>query len=207
MTVTTSISDESQATARARRLRLLTIAAIAAVAGLSLITTTQTWWTLHLASQSIAVAGTVAAPALAALSLCGLALAAALSIAGPVFRLILGLIQLVLAFTIILTTVLSLVRPDQPSESLVSTATGVAGSASIAALIKSVAFTPWGVIAIVFGAIAFILGLWLLATFRRWPVASRKYQAVRFETTDGPRDAVVDWDALSGGDDPTTDSR
>ncbi len=190
---------------RARRLRLYTILAVAAVAGLCLLTTTQTWWTLHLSTQSIAIAGTVAAPALAALSLCGLALAAALALAGPVFRVILGILQLVLALTILLTTIMSLANPDQPSESAVSTATGIAGAVSIAALIKSVTLAPWGFLAIVFGVLSVLVGLWVLVSSRFWPVATRKYQAVRFVSADGPRDAVVDWDSLSQGDDPTDD--
>jgi hypothetical protein len=188
---------------RARKLRLYTILAIGLVAVLTLLTTTQTWWTLHLATLSLAIAGTVAGPALAALALCAVVLAAALALAGPVFRLVLGLLQLLLAFTIVFTTLLSLTRPDQPSESAVQNATGVAGSESIDHLIKSVALTPWGFVAVALGIVAFLLGIWLLVTFRFWPAASRKYQAVRFQPVDGPRDAVVDWDAMSDGTDPT----
>jgi uncharacterized membrane protein (TIGR02234 family) len=191
---------------RARRLRLYTITAIGVVAGLTLITTTQNWWTIRLVTQSIPIAGTVAAPALTALTLCALVLAAALALAGPVFRLILGVLQLLVSFTIVFSSIVSLSDPDQPSESAVQTATGIAGSSSIDALIKSVTLTPWGFIAIVLGAIAFLVGVWLLLTFRLWPVASRKYQAVRFEAADGPRDAVIDWDALSDGTDPTAES-
>jgi uncharacterized membrane protein (TIGR02234 family) len=191
---------------RARRLRLYTIALIAVVAGLTLLTTTQTWWTLRLATRSLPIAGTVAGPALTALALCGLVLAAALALAGPVFRLLLGLLQLLLAFTIVFTTILSLARPDQPSESTVQTATGIAGSASIDALIKSVALTPWGFVAVGLGCVAFLLGVWLLVSFRFWPAPSRRYQAVRFQPAAGPRDAVVDWDALSDGTDPTAES-
>jgi len=191
---------------RARKLRLYTILVIGLVAVLTLLTTTQTWWTLHLATRSIAIAGTVAGPALAALALCALVLAAALALAGPVFRLVLGLLQLLLAVTIVLTTILSLARPDQPSESAVQTATGIAGATSIDHLIRSVTLTPWGFIAVALGFIAFLLGIWLLVTFRLWPAPSRKYQAVRFQPSDGPRDAVVDWDALSDGTDPTADS-
>jgi hypothetical protein len=192
---------------RARRLRLWTILAIGLVAALTLITTTQNWWTLKLPGDSLAIAGTVAAPALAALSLCGIVLAAALALAGPVFRLILGVLQLLLAFTIVLTSILSLAKPDQPSESAVSTATGIAGSASIAKLIESVQLAPWGFIAVGLGVVAFLIGLWLLVSFRFWPVASRKYQAVRFAPAGGPRDAVVDWDSLTDGSDPTEDSK
>jgi hypothetical protein len=187
----------------AQQLRLRTILAIGAVALLTLLTTTQTWWTLNLSGHPLAVQGTVAAPALSALSLTDLALAAALAISGPVFRLILGLLQLLIGFTVVLSSIVSLAGPDQPSESLVSKSTGVAGKDAIAALITSVTETPWGFVAIGFGVLAFLVGLWLLGTFRRWPSASRKYQTVRFESTDGPRDSVVDWDSLSDGDDPT----
>ena len=200
----TTESDEPQPTiARARRLRLITIAAIALIAGLTLITTTQTWWTLHLANQSIAIAGSVAGQALTALSLCGLALAAALSIAGPVFRFILGLLQLLLGFTVVFTTAIALASPAGPSESAISKATAIDGAAATAALIKSVTETPWGFVAIALGILTFLAGVWLLLTFRAWPVASRKYQAVRLTAAGGPRDAVVDWDAQTSGADPT----
>ena len=183
----------------------MTITLIGVIAGLTLITTTQTWWTVHLATQSIAIAGSVAGQALTALSLCGLALAAALSIAGPVFRLILGLLQLLLGFSIVFTTSIALAGPAQPSEAAVSKATAVEGADATAALIRSVTETPWGFVAIVLGVVAFLAGVWLLLTFRAWPVASRKYQAVRLVPADGPRDAVVDWDAQTSGADPTDD--
>jgi hypothetical protein len=206
MAETKQAAVDSAAESRARKLRLYTIVAIGLVAVLTLLTTTQTWWTLHLATRSLPIAGTVAGPALAALALCALVLAAALALAGPVFRLVLGVLQLLLSMTIVLTTILSLARPDQPSESAVQTATGIAGSTSIDHLIKSVTLTPWGFVAAALGVVAFLLGLWLLATFRFWPAPSRKYQAVRFQPAGGPRDSVVDWDSLSDGTDPTADS-
>ena len=82
------------------------------------------------------------------------ALVTALALAGPVFRLILGLLQLLLALTIVLTTILSLTHPDQPSESAVQNATGIAGSESIDSLIKSVTLTPWGFVAVALGIVA-----------------------------------------------------
>ena len=203
MTSTADGIETQPILARSRRLRLLTIAAIGVIAGLTLITTTQTWWTLHLVNQSIPIAGSVAGQALTALSLCGLALAAALSISGPIFRLILGLLQLLLGFSIVFTTAIALSDPAGPSESAVEKATAVEGTAATAALITSVTETPWGFVAIGLGVLAFLVGVWLLLTFRAWPTASRKYQAVRFAPADGPRDAVVDWDAQTSGADPT----
>ncbi|MDQ1529342.1 MAG: hypothetical protein QOH77_1132 [Actinomycetota bacterium] len=193
------------ADSRQRRLRVLTIFGIAAIAGLTMLTTTQNWWTLHLEGHTVPVPGSSAAPALTSLALCGLALAAALAIAGPVIRLILGIIQLFIAFTIVLSSIQSLSDPEQPSASLMTTATGISGEASLRKLIESVAYTPWGWIAIFVGVLTFLAGIWLLATFRFWPVASRKYQSVRFAPAGGPRDAVIDWDALSDGADPTDD--
>lgn len=193
-----------------KRLRLLTIFGLAVLAAIELGTTTQPWWTVQLQDQNLAVAGTVAAPALSALSLTALALAAALAIAGPVFRLILGILQLFLAFSVVLTSALSVANPVAGSESLISHSTGIAGSRSIRALIMSIDFAPWGWVAIVTGVVAFLAGVYLLATFRRWPAASRKYQAARFDpaekSSDGKRDAVIDWDALSDGTDPTRDA-
>jgi uncharacterized membrane protein (TIGR02234 family) len=191
---------------RSRRMRLYTIVGIGLIAALVFLTTTQNWWTLHLGTTTIPVPGTTAAPALSALALTDLALAAALAIAGPVFRLILGLLQLLLAFTVVFSTAVSLANPDQQSEALVSKATGVAGDAPIRGLIHSVTFTAWGGIAIAIGVLAFLAGIWLLLTFRAWPTASRKYQAVKFAQPNGPRDAVFDWDAMSEGADPTAEA-
>jgi Tryptophan-associated transmembrane protein (Trp_oprn_chp) len=193
------------ADSRQRRLRLLTIFGIAAIAGLTMLTTTQNWWTLHLEGHTVPVPGSSAAPALTSLALCGLALAAALAIAGPVIRLVLGIIQLFIAFTIVLSSIQSLSDPEQSSASLMTTATGISGDASLRKLIESVSYTPWGSLAIVVGVLTFLAGIWLLATFRFWPLPSRKYQTARFAVAGGPRDAVVDWDALSGGEDPTDD--
>jgi hypothetical protein len=190
--------------ARQRKLRLYTIFALGIIALAVLLTTTQTWWTLKLTGTSIVVPGSAAAAALSALALCGLALAAALAIAGPIIRLILGVLQLLIGFTIVLTSVMSLDNPEEQSASLVTTATGVSGDSSLHGLIHGVAFTPWGWIAVVFGVLAFLSGAWLLLSFRLWPPASRKYSAVRMVAADGPRDTVVDWDALSSGEDPTT---
>ena len=78
-----------------RRAKYLTLLALVVGSGLTLLASTQPWFVVHLTdvgehSATISVAGSAAAPALTALSLAGLALAAALAIAGPVFRLVLA---------------------------------------------------------------------------------------------------------------------
>jgi len=63
--------------------------------------------------------------------------------------------------------------------------------------------TAWPILALVAGALLIATGLLVVATARRWPGATRKYQTVRLAPADGARTSVDDWDALSGGDDPT----
>lgn len=166
---------------RARRLRLLTILAIAASAALTLLAVTQPWWTVAIGDTALEVVGTVASPGLSALSLASFALAAALAISGPVFRVILGVLQGVIGFTVVLAAATSLSDPVAASASLISEATGVAGSASVPALVDGVSATVWPWLAIASGALSLLVGVWLLLTFRRWPAATRKYDAVRLE--------------------------
>jgi hypothetical protein len=65
--------------------------------------------------------------------------------------------------------------------------------------------TPWPAVGIIAGALMIATGLFIAVTARRWPVSGSRYARTRLETPEG--DAVHDWDALSDGDDPTTDPR
>lgn len=185
------------------RLRPLTILAITACAALTLLSATQPWWTVAFDGRSLEVAGTVASPALSVLALSSLALAAALSLAGPVFRVILGVLQVLLGGTIVFVAVASLVDAVGASATVISEASGVAGAKSIAGLVDGVTMTPWPFVGVASGALALLVGAALLGTSRRWPAGTRKYDAVRLEDPAAPRDRVLDWDALSDGADPT----
>jgi hypothetical protein len=167
-------------TGAARRLRLVTIVTIIVIAALTMLSVTQRWWSLALqGGKSLDVAGTVASPALSALALSSFALAAALTIAGPAFRVILGVLEAFIGFTVGLAAISSLADPTTASATVISAATGVAGKKSIAALVSGVSDSAWPWVGIVSGVLALLAGIFLLATFRRWPAASRKYQAVR----------------------------
>ena len=89
----------------------------------------------------LSVAGDVAAPALIALALASLALVAALAIGGPFVRVVLGVLQVVIGFTVALSAVLAVSTPVRASESAISAVTGVGGSKSIAALVSAVSQT------------------------------------------------------------------
>ncbi len=185
----------------ARRLRLITIVAILGLSALVLLAGTQSWWSIALSDTDIEVGGTVVSPALPALALSGMALAAALTIAGPFFRVVLGVLQLLVSGTMLAAIFSTLSDPVLASAALITEATGVAGNEPIRAVVEGVAYTAWPWFAVTCGVLSLLVGVFLLATVRFWPATSSKYQAIRLEREDG--DPAGDWDALSDGSDPT----
>ncbi|MET4704592.1 Trp biosynthesis-associated membrane protein [Frigoribacterium sp. UYMn621] len=205
-----------------RRLKTTTLLAAIVLSGLTLLTWTGEWFSLTLRETAtghpvLSVTGDVAAPALIALALASLALVAALAISGPFFRVVLGVLQVVIGFTVTLSAIIAVSNPVRASEAAISAVTGVGGSKSIAALVTAVSESAYPVIAIAVGILTAMLGVVVLVTGRRWPGSSGRYrQPVVLEDPDaaigsedsGPEDAaahaVSDWDTLSGGSDPTS---
>jgi hypothetical protein len=183
-----------------RRIKLLVIAAGAAFGGLTLIAWTQPWFTLVLKSgQQLSVAGQVAAPALSALGLASLALAAALSIAGWIFRVVLGVVQVLIGVLVTGSAIAALSDPIAASVPTVTAAVGESGASAVAALVASISITAWPYLTVALGVLAASVGLALLATTRRWPGPTKKYEAGPAETAT----PAGTWDALSEGRDPT----
>jgi len=192
------------------RLRGLLLAATAVVAGLVFLAWSQLWFTLSLAAstgepEALEVRGDVAASALAPLALAVLAIVAALALAGPVFRLVFGVLEALLGVCVILVTAVSLGEPVAASAHAITDATGIAGVDSIAALVESVDVSVWPAVAIVAGALVIVVGALVALTARRWPVSGRRYARTRL--TAASDDPVAEWDALSEGDDPTSAAR
>ncbi|MBC7725653.1 MAG: Trp biosynthesis-associated membrane protein [Burkholderiaceae bacterium] len=201
-----------------RRRKSMTLLAGVAVNGLVLIAWTQGWLTVTLVADEnggavIGVGGDIAAAGLSALGLAGLALVGALSIAGPVFRIVLGVLQVLIGGTVALSTWLAITDPVASSALAVTNVTGVSGAESVAGLVLGTSTTFWPWFALVLGVAAVALGITIVATGRSWPGSSRKYQAVAFTNADGSTiagsttvepDAVADWDSLSDGSDPTS---
>lgn len=164
---------------------------------------TQSWYTVTLIEgRELQVGGDIAAPALSTLALTCLVLNGALSIAGLVFRFVLGVLEGALGVTVVLSAVVSLADPVRAASPVISDATGIAGAESTAALVGAVSVAAWPWVSLVSGALLVVLGATVVATARRWPGAGRKYNAVRLEPA-GERDSIDDWDALSNGGDPT----
>lgn len=176
-----------------------------------LLTWTQTWVSLEIpvadALSTIEATGETVAPALSALALAGLALIAAIALAGPVFRIVLAVLQGLLAACALLSSVLVLLDPLAVAAPAAIAATGVTDfTVGSATGDEPWVLSAWPFVAIVCSALLLAVAVAVLVTARRWPVSSRKYQAAGEATAapvDGPRDRVADWDAVTHGDDPT----
>lgn len=175
-----------------RRLKLMTILVVLVASGLTFLAWSQSWGTLTLVAgtntaSTLDVPGSAAAPALSALSLAGLALAGALAIAGPVIRIVLGALEVLLGASVLWSAIGAITDPVGVGASVVTASTGVAGTASIRDLVTPASTSPWPALTVVFGAVMVLAGVLIVATVRRWPVAGRRYQAVTFEGADGRR--------------------
>lgn len=211
------------------RMKFPLIALTIVGAGLGLLAWSQTWFDLvlaagagaHVSAEVIAVAGSVASPAIAALALAGLALAAALALAGPGIRVVLGILEILLGGCLVLAAALSLGDPVAAVAPSVTEATGVAGEGPTAELVGTAVATIWPVVAIVAGVLVLVAGVLVLVTGTAWPSSARRYRSglepvegASGDAADAPRvrergasdRAIDDWDELSRGDDPTDDT-
>lgn len=191
---------------RARRIRMLALLLPVVAAAAAFLAWSQPWVLATLDDGRVVVAGgDVAAPALPPLALAALALVGALALAGPVFRVILGLLQALLGAGIAASGALVLSDPLAAAAPRITEATGVAGVEAVRPVVEQLATTTWPGAAIVAGAAAVLIGLAIAATATRWPARSRRYDAVRTAPVDGAQrlDRLDAWDALSDGDDPT----
>ncbi|MDJ0322791.1 Trp biosynthesis-associated membrane protein [Cryobacterium sp. PH31-AA6] len=221
-----------------RRLKLAVILLVLAASALALLAWTQAWISADVLQsgttpKSLEVSGSTAAPGLTALALAGIALAGALSIAGPVIRVVLGLLEILLGFSVALSSALALGDPAGASAALVTAATGISGRESVTDGVVATVSTPWPYLALLAGVAMAAAGVLILLTARRWPGNGSRYQAVRFESADSAAtpigtsgepsvdpssdavdtsgepsadpssDAVDTWDGLTRGEDPT----
>ncbi|TFD25923.1 hypothetical protein E3T27_08985 [Cryobacterium lyxosi] len=210
-----------------RRLKLVLILAILGASALAMLAWTQVWVRAEVGlpdagTQVLQIDGAIAAPALTALALSGFALAAALTIAGRLIRVVLGALEVLLGFSVFLAAYLAVEDPSQASAAAVTAATGVAGHESIQLSVLGTVVTAWPFVAMGAAVVMAATGVTVITTSARWPGPTRKYQGVRFEpvaapdgslkaapvtvdvsTEPTPADSVGDWDDLSRGEDPT----
>jgi uncharacterized membrane protein (TIGR02234 family) len=186
------------------RLKAYSLVGIVLLAGLVFTAWSQTWFTLTVQGKPFVVAGSVAGSALAPIALASLALVAALAIAGPFFRVVLGVLLALLGVCVVVVSAFAIAHPVVAATAAITKSTGVAGDASVEKLVTATSMTAWPIVAIVFGVLIALLGLAIVPTSRSWPESGRKYTRSRLVTDDAVGlDPVQEWDALSEGDDPT----
>ncbi len=190
-----------------RRVRVLALLLPVLTAAVAFLAWSQVWMTVELGGGLLVVAaGDAAAPAVPPFALAALALVAALALAGPVFRVILGLLQALLGLGIAASGLLALGDPVAAAATRLTEATGIEGVASLRPLVEQVVVSVWPAVAIVAGVAGVLIGVGIALTASRWPQRSRRYDAVRATSaeTSVQTDRLDAWDALSDGDDPTT---
>ena len=184
------------------RLKALVLALVGVLAAVVLLAWSQPWFTLALPDETITVGGDVAGAALPPLALASLALVLALAIAGPVFRMVLGVLESLLGLVVALVAGMALGDPVAASAPAITDATGVSGTDAVAGLVGDVTVSAWPVVALVAGILMGVVGLSAAITGGRWPQTGRRYSRSRLESADS-ESPVDEWDALSEGDDPT----
>lgn len=192
----------------ARRGRSLAVSAFLLSGAVGIISSTQTWLTVERADagEAIPVPGASALPLLAPLSLAVLALGIALSIVGPVLRLIFGVLATAAALFLGWTTLQLLIsEPLSAVGPTVTETTGLAGTAAIADVVAGIELSAWPVMTLVGWVVLLAASLVVLLTWRRWKTGGRRYRTdtAHVEAAAGPVDAIDSWDDLSRGTDPT----
>ena len=192
-----------------RRPRTFAVVLVLIGGVVGLISSTQTWLTVTLASvegDQLTVAGADAVPVLAPLSLAALALGAALTIVGRVLTYAFGaLTTLIGAALAMLSARVGLDAPVESYASTVTDATGITGADAVRDLVASSAVTPWVVVTVAAAVVLVAAGLLTLGGAHRWSGTSGRRFRTDAEPAGGsrPHDAIDSWDELSRGEDPT----
>jgi uncharacterized membrane protein (TIGR02234 family) len=189
----------------ARRLRGTTLAAIVVLAGGLFLAWSQPWFRFGLATGELEVRGDVAAGALPALAIVSLALVLALVLAGPGFRVVLGILEALIGMAAVAVCALAIGDPVGVSSPALVKALGISGH-RIVDVVSTFHATAWPVVGLVVAALTIPLGTLIAVTAGRWPATGRRFSRTRtapegVSATDA--DPVQEWDALSDGDDPT----
>lgn len=184
--------------------------------GLALLASVQAW--IHVeffpgvaTVEQTEVSGQQASPAITLIALAALAAALVLTIAGPVFRRVIGALVLLLGVGLSSVGLVIALSPIDGARSQVEDATGISGADSHYALVSEISVSAWPMITAAIGVLLAVLGLYVVLFSGRWKAAGRKYDAAgrgkaqKASRPEAQGDRISEWDALSDGDDPTDD--
>ncbi|GAB2559219.1 Trp biosynthesis-associated membrane protein [Leucobacter ruminantium] len=187
------------------RIKPVALGGIAIAGAAGLLAGSQTWISFMLeGTHSLeTVTGHDVNAALSPVSIAIVAAALALTIAGPVFRRVLGALVALLGVGAAALSIGVLANPVAALSGRVTELTGITGANGGAAVTWHQT-AVWAYVSVAAGALALVLGATVVVTAARWTAGGRKYDAAaRAETAGGGPDRISDWDALSEGGDPT----
>lgn len=182
--------------------------------GLVLLASTRVWIDIDFVAGSAAVERTTVTgqklnPAVALVAIAAIAAALVLTIAGRVFRRVVGALIALLGAGLVVVGVAVLSSPVSGARQRIGELTGITGEAQ-ASLVSAVRVSMWPTIVVALGAVLALVGVLVVVLGGRWRSAGRRYEAAgestrsRAPRSTGENDRISDWDALSGGDDPTS---
>ncbi|MGK0715971.1 Trp biosynthesis-associated membrane protein [Leucobacter sp. W1153] len=193
------------------RSKLPLLAVVALTGGLTMVAATQTWVNLLLvdgaaASGSLLVSGQDLNASLSPVAIAVLAAALALTIAGKIFRRVLGLLIAALGAGALAIAAGVLADPVGAAAGRLAEITAISGTAQ-QGLVESSALSVWPFVTAVAGGALVVLGLLVAIVSGGWRAAGRKYESrtdseepVRGETD---TDRISDWERQSDGEDPS----
>lgn len=185
------------------RAKLVTLLVVAAAGATALGAGSQPWisFSLEGAPEQFPTGHDLNA-ALSPVAIAIVVAALALSIAGPIFRRVLGLLVAALGAGVVALAAAVAANPASAMAARVTELTGLSGHGGLAA-VANVTLTPWSWVTIAAGFVAALAGLVVVFTSGRWRSAGRKYEAASSKAPAQKPDRISDWDALSEGEDPT----
>lgn len=189
------------------RRRPVAVLALLLSAGALLLAWSQPWFLVSIdpgtgAREELVLGGDAAAPAIIAIALAVMAVAAVLALAGPRLRIVLGVVIALLGVGAVVVSVSVLTDPSTVFEREIAEHTGLGGSGALDTILAA-ASTLWPVLAAGAGAVTAALGVTVAIVARHWRSAGRRYE--RGGSAADPTDSVATWDAISDGGDPTAD--
>lgn len=193
------------------RSKLLLLTGVALAGGIALYAATQIWVTVSLvvgaaASDTLGVTGQQVNQSLSPVAIAALAAALALTIAGKVFRRILGVLIMLLGAGVSAIAFAVLRTPEAAVAGRLAEATGIEGAAQ-AGMIAGVSTSFVVTLTVIAGVLLIVLGALVLVFAGRWKAAGRKYDtdaAAKPRVNDEP-DRISDWEAQNDGYDPSED--
>lgn len=195
------------------RSKLPLLGMLVVTGALALVSATQGWVTMQFipgaaAVSALTVSGQDVNASLSPIAIAVLAAALALTIAGRVFRRVLGALLIVLGWGIAAIAVGVLSDPVQSATGRLAEITAITGSQQLE-LVRSHTISVWPFLTAVTGGLILLLGLVILVVSGRWRTAGRKYQSASEAQSqpvaerDAAPDRISDWERQNEGEDPS----